>query len=86
MTEQAPRQHLAETLFSMINTHDAWPRNGRPARAVNRHGRAQAESPGIDTLSHLDGDRAPAESRLDLGVRYAPVVGALPSSPRTEKR
>jgi hypothetical protein len=37
------------------------------------------------SLSHL-GDRAPAESRLDLGLRYAPVVGALPSSPRTEKR
>jgi len=41
---------------------------------------------GIDTLSHLDGHRTPAESLLDLGVRYAPVVEALPSSPRTEKR
>ena len=41
---------------------------------------------GIDTLSHLDGDRTAAESLLDLGVRYAPVVEALPSSPRTEKR
>jgi hypothetical protein len=37
-------------------------------------------------LSHLDGDRTRAESLLDLGVRYAPVVGALSSSPRTEKR
>ena len=41
---------------------------------------------GIDMLSHLDGDRTPAESFVDLGVRYAPVVEALPSSPRTEKR
>ena len=41
---------------------------------------------GIDTLSHLDGHRTPAESLLDLGVRYAPVVEALPTSPRTEKR
>jgi AcrR family transcriptional regulator len=40
----------------------------------------------IDTLSHLDGDRTPAESLLDLGVRYAPGVEAPPSSPRTEKR
>jgi hypothetical protein len=39
----------------------------------------------IDTLSHL-GDRTPAESLLDLGVHYAPVVGAPPSSPQTEKR
>jgi AcrR family transcriptional regulator len=41
---------------------------------------------GIDTLRQLDGDRTPAESLLDLAVRYAPVVEALPSSPRTEKR
>jgi hypothetical protein len=40
----------------------------------------------IDTLSHLDGDRTRAESLLDLGVRYAPVVEAPPSSPRTEER
>jgi hypothetical protein len=40
----------------------------------------------IDTLSHLDGDRTPAESRHDLGVRYAPVVEALPSPRRTGKR
>ena len=41
---------------------------------------------GIDMLSHLDGDRTRAESLLDLGVRYAPVVEALLSSPRTEER
>jgi hypothetical protein len=41
---------------------------------------------GIDTLSHLDGDRTPVESLLDLGVRYAPVLEAPPSSPQTEKR
>lgn len=32
---------------------------------------------GIDMLSHLDGDRAPAESLLDLGLRTAPLVEAL---------
>jgi AcrR family transcriptional regulator len=37
-------------------------------------------------FSHLDGDRTPAESLLDLGVPSAPVVEALPSSPRTEQR
>jgi AcrR family transcriptional regulator len=41
---------------------------------------------GIDMLSHLDGDRTRAESLLDVGVRYAPVVEALLSSPRTEER
>jgi AcrR family transcriptional regulator len=41
---------------------------------------------GVDMLTYLDGDRTPAESFVDLGVRYAPVVEALPSSPRTEKR
>jgi hypothetical protein len=41
---------------------------------------------GIDTLGRLDGHRTPAESLLDLGVPRAPVVEALPSSPRTEKR
>ena len=40
----------------------------------------------IDTLNHRDGDRTPAESLLDLGVRYAPVVESPPSSPRTETR
>jgi AcrR family transcriptional regulator len=35
---------------------------------------------GIDMLSHLDGDRARAESLLDLGVRAAPLAqGLLPS-------
>jgi AcrR family transcriptional regulator len=32
---------------------------------------------GIDMLSHLDGDRAPAQSLLDLGVRAAPLAQAL---------
>jgi hypothetical protein len=32
---------------------------------------------GIDMLSQLDGDQAAAESLLDLGVRYAPLAGAL---------
>jgi AcrR family transcriptional regulator len=32
---------------------------------------------GIDMLSHLEGDHARAESLLDLGVRYAPLAGAL---------
>jgi AcrR family transcriptional regulator len=32
---------------------------------------------GMDMLSHLEGDPARAESLLDLGVRYAPLVGAL---------
>jgi AcrR family transcriptional regulator len=32
---------------------------------------------GIDMLSHLDGDRAPAESLLDLGIRAAPLAQAL---------
>ena len=37
---------------------------------------------GIDMLSHLDGDRARAESLLDLGVRAAPLAQALlPSQP-----
>jgi AcrR family transcriptional regulator len=37
---------------------------------------------GIDMLSHLDGDRAPAESLLDLGIRAAPLAQALlPSLP-----
>jgi AcrR family transcriptional regulator len=32
---------------------------------------------GIDMLSHLDGDRARAESLLDLGVRAAPLAQVL---------
>jgi len=40
---------------------------------------------GIDMLSHLDGDRARAESLLDLGVRAAPLLGALLPSGRAEK-
>jgi AcrR family transcriptional regulator len=32
---------------------------------------------GIDMLSQLDGDHARAESLLDLGIRYAPIAGAL---------
>jgi AcrR family transcriptional regulator len=32
---------------------------------------------GIDMLSHLDGDRAAAESLLDLGLRVAPLAQAL---------
>jgi AcrR family transcriptional regulator len=32
---------------------------------------------GIDMLSHLDGDRARAESLLDVGVRAAPLAQAL---------
>jgi AcrR family transcriptional regulator len=40
---------------------------------------------GIDMLSHLDGDRTRAESLLDLGVRAAPLAGALLPSGPTEK-
>jgi AcrR family transcriptional regulator len=37
---------------------------------------------GIDMLSHLDGDRAPAQSLLELGIRVAPLAQALlPSLP-----
>lgn len=32
---------------------------------------------GIDMLSHLDGDRARAESLLELGIRAAPLAQAL---------
>jgi AcrR family transcriptional regulator len=38
---------------------------------------------GIDMLSQLDQDRAAAESLLDLGVRYAPLAGALLPSGRS---
>jgi AcrR family transcriptional regulator len=32
---------------------------------------------GVDMLSHLEGDHARVESLLDLGERYAPLLGAL---------
>jgi hypothetical protein len=42
---------------------------------------------GIDMLSHLEGDHARAESLLDLGVRYAPLVAAvIPARPAEEQR
>jgi AcrR family transcriptional regulator len=41
---------------------------------------------GIDMLSHLDGDRARAESLLDLGVRAASLVGALLMPTAQERR
>jgi AcrR family transcriptional regulator len=41
---------------------------------------------GIDMLSHLDGDRARAESLLDLGVRAAPLAQALLPSRSPEVR
>jgi AcrR family transcriptional regulator len=41
---------------------------------------------GIDMLSHLDGDRDRAQSLLNLGVRYAPLAGALLASQRPEQR
>ena len=37
---------------------------------------------GIDMLGQLDGNHAHAESLLDLGVRYAPLAGALLPSQR----
>jgi hypothetical protein len=40
---------------------------------------------GIDMLSQLDGDHGPAESLLDLGVRCAPLLGALLPSQRAER-
>jgi AcrR family transcriptional regulator len=40
---------------------------------------------GMDMLGHLEGDHARAESLLDLGVRYAPLAGALLPSQRTDK-
>jgi AcrR family transcriptional regulator len=40
---------------------------------------------GVDMLSHLEGEHARAESLLDLGERYAPLVGALlPSQSKGE--
>lgn len=41
---------------------------------------------GIDMLSHLDGDRTPAESLLDLGIRAAPLAQALLPSRASEAR
>lgn len=41
---------------------------------------------GIDMLSQLDEDRAPAESLLDLGVRAAPLAQALLPSRSPETR
>lgn len=41
---------------------------------------------GIDMLSHLDGDRDRAQSLLDLGVRYAPLAGALLPSQQPDGR
>jgi AcrR family transcriptional regulator len=41
---------------------------------------------GIDMLSHLDGDRAPAESLLELGLRAAPLAQALLPSGLLEAR
>jgi AcrR family transcriptional regulator len=35
---------------------------------------------GVDMLSHMEGGHARAESLLDLGERYAPLLGALLSS------
>jgi hypothetical protein len=40
---------------------------------------------GIDMLSHLEGNRARAESLLDLGVRLSPLVGALLPSQRAKR-
>jgi hypothetical protein len=38
-------------------------------------------------LSHLEGDHARAESLLDLGVRYAPLVAAvIPARSAEEQR
>lgn len=41
---------------------------------------------GIDMLSHLEEDRAAAESLLDLGITYAPLAGALLPSERSAGR
>jgi len=41
---------------------------------------------GVDMLSHLDGDRARAESLLDLGIRAAPLAQALLPSAAPEAR
>ena len=42
---------------------------------------------GVDMLSHLEGEHAHAESLLELGERYAPLLGAmLPSQPKGESK
>ena len=41
---------------------------------------------GIDMLSHLDGDRTPAQSLLDAGARAAQLVEALLPDGRAEDR
>jgi AcrR family transcriptional regulator len=42
---------------------------------------------GVDMLSHLEGEHARVESLLDLGERYAPLLGALlPSQPEGESK
>src|SRR5580704_5848997 len=42
---------------------------------------------GVDMLSHLEGGHTRAESLLDLGERYAPLLGALlPSQPEGESQ
>ncbi len=42
---------------------------------------------GVDMLSHLEGEHARAEALLDLGERYAPLLGAmLPSQPQGESK
>jgi len=65
MVEQKLRQLLAGSLFeSMVPPRDV-------AFAVI------ALYLGIDMLSHLEGDRARAESLLDLGVRVSPLIGVL---------
>ena len=40
---------------------------------------------GIDMLSHLERNRTRAESLLDLGVRLAPLIGALLPSQRARR-
>lgn len=41
---------------------------------------------GMDMLSHLDGDHRRAQSLLELGERYAPLIEALVPARGTEKR
>ena len=40
---------------------------------------------GVDMLSQLEGDQTAAESLLDLGIRYAPLAGALLPSQQPER-
>jgi AcrR family transcriptional regulator len=72
MVEHKLRELLAGSLFeSMVPPRDA-------AFAVI------ALYLGIDMLSHLEGNRARTESLLDLGVRLAPLIGALLPSQRAK--